>query len=583
MNEFQWEKVCKTETLSNAVKDTRMHVKVRGRFVSIIRYQQKLHCIDSVCYHMGGPLTLGDIEDIAGVSCVKCPWHHYYVGIDNGLRYHNSLIMENGKMVSQGWQPSNQPVHRIHHIEERNDGYIYVSIDESTFGDIGDVKSDHYAYSEVCGKVLLEANDIESDTKDKILSGKKSDQSGGFIPSGQIFQMNKNNNKINNNNNNNLGFSNSYSGAFKVPMHSNMKTIKNTTVISATSASKGVINNASLQHESKVEWSLYSLESKVSVSRDGNSWLLTFQPHPPDGSCLDMKCGEHLLITLPSLIGTINDNNQLQQFDGIQEDGPHTRVVTNKSVTYRPYTPVKTVRNTIQKDIIADTSINDHSIILAIKAYPNGISQLICNLLIGENILIRNQDKPSWASLTLEEDGCFCVRGVRRGEVKEVVFLMAGSGITPALQIIQEIAKQSSKNIYLYKRIIVVISDRNRNSAMCMNIFDTLITDKNLKRILSVIRIYTETNTESRTKAGLSVKQNESEDRKDWEDLHQLTLIGSNVEYENRRINLDFVSSLQVDPGPSSLLLWCGPEIFCEAMAGIAQKLGHDPANTYEF
>lgn len=32
--------------------------------------------MDSVCSHMGGPLgEQGDIEDIEGSACIRCPWH----------------------------------------------------------------------------------------------------------------------------------------------------------------------------------------------------------------------------------------------------------------------------------------------------------------------------------------------------------------------------------------------------------------------------------------------------------------------------------------------------------------------------
>lgn len=32
----------------------------------------------------GGPLGLGDIEDVNGHTCVVCPWHYYVVALDNG-------------------------------------------------------------------------------------------------------------------------------------------------------------------------------------------------------------------------------------------------------------------------------------------------------------------------------------------------------------------------------------------------------------------------------------------------------------------------------------------------------------------
>ena len=60
------------------------------RFVSLIRGMNgKLYCLDSTCYHMGGPLATGDIEDLGnddGGPCIVCPWHKYKVRLDTGER-----------------------------------------------------------------------------------------------------------------------------------------------------------------------------------------------------------------------------------------------------------------------------------------------------------------------------------------------------------------------------------------------------------------------------------------------------------------------------------------------------------------
>lgn len=47
---------------------SRLHATVlepdgKSRFVSVIRHGSELHCLDSTCYHAGGPLTAGDIEE----------------------------------------------------------------------------------------------------------------------------------------------------------------------------------------------------------------------------------------------------------------------------------------------------------------------------------------------------------------------------------------------------------------------------------------------------------------------------------------------------------------------------------------
>ena len=66
----------------------------------------KLHCIDAVCYHAGGPLTVGDIEEVGGRACVRCPWHNYFVTIDTGEKLYQSLVRpaDGGKMVPGKWE-----------------------------------------------------------------------------------------------------------------------------------------------------------------------------------------------------------------------------------------------------------------------------------------------------------------------------------------------------------------------------------------------------------------------------------------------------------------------------------------------
>ena len=57
--------------------EKRIHVCLDGRYVSVILHKDKLYCLDSTCYHTGGPLALGDIEDVDGDECIVCPWHKY--------------------------------------------------------------------------------------------------------------------------------------------------------------------------------------------------------------------------------------------------------------------------------------------------------------------------------------------------------------------------------------------------------------------------------------------------------------------------------------------------------------------------
>ncbi|KAK9819078.1 hypothetical protein WJX81_003841 [Elliptochloris bilobata] len=92
---------------------------VHGRTVTVLRHHGKVHCLDSLCYHMGGPLgDEGDIEDLAIASgaCIKCPWHGHRICLTTGGR-----VELGGAGVSVG-----KPVQRVH--QAFDDGaYIMVA------------------------------------------------------------------------------------------------------------------------------------------------------------------------------------------------------------------------------------------------------------------------------------------------------------------------------------------------------------------------------------------------------------------------------------------------------------------------
>ncbi len=63
---------------------TRMHcdeyTRTQGRYVTVIKLDSNvLHAMDSTCFHAGGPLGVGDIEEVNGRKCIICPWHYYKV------------------------------------------------------------------------------------------------------------------------------------------------------------------------------------------------------------------------------------------------------------------------------------------------------------------------------------------------------------------------------------------------------------------------------------------------------------------------------------------------------------------------
>lgn len=141
----KWYKVAAVETL---VEGGRVHVVLEGRYVTVLRIDGGLTCIDSVCFHAGGPLGIGDIEDVAGKKCLVCPWHYYKIDIHSGDKLYQTLSWVDGKPVPGEWK-SNGPKQRIHPSMERG-GFIYVSVDTK-----GNYESDEHAVNVKCGERVI--------------------------------------------------------------------------------------------------------------------------------------------------------------------------------------------------------------------------------------------------------------------------------------------------------------------------------------------------------------------------------------------------------------------------------------------
>lgn len=114
-------------------------MKVHNRRVTVLRLkdrrtqQQKWSCIDTICYHAGGPLTEGSLHTVDGRTCLQCPWHSYLVDICSGEGLYMDL---DRKYRSKGLRQ------RVHEVERRNDSHVWVKLKlEPT-----EVPSDDYAY-----------------------------------------------------------------------------------------------------------------------------------------------------------------------------------------------------------------------------------------------------------------------------------------------------------------------------------------------------------------------------------------------------------------------------------------------------
>ena len=123
----------------------RVHVHLGGRHVSLINHHGEVYCLDSLCYHAGGPLAVGDIEDFGGKPCLSCPWHLYKVTLDTGEKlYGATRFDDDGTLVPDGVKSAGVR-QRTHEVERRPDGwYVRLRLD-------GEVESDKYARKDVPG------------------------------------------------------------------------------------------------------------------------------------------------------------------------------------------------------------------------------------------------------------------------------------------------------------------------------------------------------------------------------------------------------------------------------------------------
>ncbi len=129
----------------------RVHVQLLGqdgspRHVSLINHEGEVFAVDSLCYHAGGPLGAGEIEDVGGTACLSCPWHLYKVALGSGEKlYGSTKFADDGVTLIPDGVKSVGKRQRTHEVQIRADG-VYVRLCLS-----GDLESDKYANKKVPG------------------------------------------------------------------------------------------------------------------------------------------------------------------------------------------------------------------------------------------------------------------------------------------------------------------------------------------------------------------------------------------------------------------------------------------------
>uniref|UniRef100_A0A673ZCV5 Rieske (Fe-S) domain containing n=1 Tax=Salmo trutta TaxID=8032 RepID=A0A673ZCV5_SALTR len=66
------------------IKAKRSFRTVEGRDILVLCHQEIFYALDFHCYHAGGPLQNGDIEEFDGKLCIVCPKHKFKISLAKG-------------------------------------------------------------------------------------------------------------------------------------------------------------------------------------------------------------------------------------------------------------------------------------------------------------------------------------------------------------------------------------------------------------------------------------------------------------------------------------------------------------------
>lgn len=127
-------RICKQKDFSE--DGSRQLFKHGVRNIAVFNIRGNYYAIDNACYHHGGPLHHGDVEDMGGHPCVICPWHSYRIALDTGEGLYRGINLES-KMEECRSKGIKQ---RVYTVKVDDDGYVVVMVDLS-----GNIESDTYA------------------------------------------------------------------------------------------------------------------------------------------------------------------------------------------------------------------------------------------------------------------------------------------------------------------------------------------------------------------------------------------------------------------------------------------------------
>lgn len=124
-------------------------IELQGRMISVFRHHGKLYALDLNCYHMGGPLAAGDIEELLVERapgnqlevhpCVVCPWHKYKISLTTGEGIYHQVDPFSSKQECDTKSRGRKQRTRIV-FEEHERVMVQLNLSNE-----GKLESDHYA------------------------------------------------------------------------------------------------------------------------------------------------------------------------------------------------------------------------------------------------------------------------------------------------------------------------------------------------------------------------------------------------------------------------------------------------------
>jgi len=433
--------------------------------VTVLRHNGKLYCLDSTCYHTGGPLGSGDIEEVQGESCIVCPWHTYQVTLEDGAKMYQALAMGPGnKLVPAGWKKK-EKAQRVHHVERRDDG-IYVQLNLE-----GSYDSDSYSHTQ-CGQQKLGygSSSSKSGNVHSKLSQFRSEPGLGPIPglpkrSGHVLNPSTSGNfgSFAEASSIKSGFSPSFSCG---QLDQVVKAAQASEVLPSASSKVGTLTSS---------WEPMRI---TSIRREGNAGLRMqlglCEPRLP-GSTLKrikdlMNCegapGSMALETTEDLLTTA-----------------HVRIgVIIGELQARPYTPLVSPSR-----LVSNGSLE---LKFAIRLNEKGVvGQHLAGLQEDDLVQVSpappQSDRSSFVHKILPE----------LSNLKTIYLFGAGSGVTPLLQILQNVLDRPDKAKAL--RVVFVLSNHSPSTSLGMDTCSSLIKSADASTLITFVPLFSDSATET--------------------------------------------------------------------------------------